>query len=96
MAQDGVTADANTYMHTAALHLMGREIDLAFKALSQCKEAGLTPNGKMYVSLINASVRRRDLEGAQQLIEDMEADGHRVSPGLRDKAAGNFRPRDRE
>ena len=92
MAQEGVGHDANTYMHQASLHIMGREDGLALKMLDNCREAGLVPNGRMYASLINLLCRARNFEKAQELVEDMEKDGHMVGRVLRAKANGEQPP----
>ena len=47
MSQDGVEADANTYMYRALLHVMSREFRQAQEVLQQCKDAGLVPPAKM-------------------------------------------------
>ena len=71
---------------------MGREDGLALKMLDNCREAGLVPNGRMYASLINLLCRARNFEKAQELVEDMEKDGHMVGRVLRAKANGEQPP----
>ena len=90
MAQDDIAPDAVTYMHLASLQLMRGELNLAFKSLEQCKEAGLKPHGRMYVTLINACCRSQSLqpERAQALLDEMVAgEGYNVSRTLQERVA---------
>lgn len=88
MAQDGIGANAMTFTHQTALHIMGREEGLALKILQTCKDGGFTPTVKMYASLINMCCRTRKYDRAQTLLQEMEADGHRVTDALRSKVRG--------
>ena len=46
------------------------------------------PHGRMYASLVNMCCRNRKYERAQELLDEMEKDGHTVSNALRAKAQG--------
>ena len=74
MSQDGVAADATTYMHQASLHVMSREDGLALKVLESCRDAGFVPHGRMYAGLINTCVRSRKFEHAQVRLLERAAD----------------------
>lgn len=65
MGQDGIAPNAATFTHQCALHIMSKEEDLAFGLLQQCKDLDIVPSGKMYASIINMLVRRRDGAGAK-------------------------------
>ena len=85
MTQDGIEADADTYMYRCLLLVMGREFRKAEEVLRECKDAGLVPPGKMYVTLFNSALRGGRLEVAREILASMEADGHRVSKALHQK-----------
>ena len=72
---------------------MSREPDAAPRMLTAAREAGVTPNARMYATLINMCVRGNNIERAQELCDDMERDGHRGSDGLRSKVAGRQQQR---
>ena len=89
LEQDGLTADSTTYGHQCSLMIMGGERDQALKLPEVVREAGLTVSAKMYASLINMCMRNGKHERAQQLLEQMDADKHFISQGLRGRVAGN-------
>jgi pentatricopeptide repeat protein len=84
MTADGVKPDSTTFMHQSSLYIMSKETSLALKVLQECKDARLTPSGKMYVSLINLLLRSRKLTEAQELLTEMESH-HKVSAALKKK-----------
>jgi len=85
MGQDGIAPNAATFTHQCALHIMSKEEDLAFGLLQQCKDLDIVPSGKMYASIINMLVRRRDGAGAKAVLDDMQKQQHFVGNGLKQK-----------
>ena len=65
MSHEEIAPDAITFMHKSALHVMAREDRAALDVLGECKNAGIVPDGRMYVSLINLHCRRRRGKDAQ-------------------------------
>ena len=64
-----------------------RERERAPALLDECKAAGLTPNAKMYITLINYSLRSGNKEEAERLLAEMEEHKHPVNYGLRARVA---------
>ena len=64
-----------------------RERERAPALLDECKAAGLTPNAKMYITLINYSLRSGNKEEAERLLAEMEENKHPVNYGLRARVA---------
>ena len=64
-----------------------RERERAQTLLDECKAAGLTPNAKMYITLINYNLRSGNQEEAERLMAEMEENKHPVNYGLRARVA---------
>ena len=88
MAQDGIEANQMTYLHQTALHIVGREEANALSMVKACKDAEITPHARMYTSLIIMCARSGKRDRAKELLDMMEADGHNVTKGLRNRAMG--------
>ena len=86
MTADGVEPNGTTFMHQTSLAIMGRDEAGALRQLDACKEAGETPPGRMYASLVNMCSRHRKYDKAQEILGMMEADGYTVTRVLREKA----------
>ena len=71
-----------------------RERERAQPLLEECKAKGLTPNAKMYITLINYNLRSGKKEEAERLLVEMAEMKHPVNEGLRARvASGQVRVR---
>jgi len=137
MVRHGIVPNAATFAHQTSLHIVSKEDGLALRVLQSCKDAGVTPSGRMYAALTTMLLRNRRRERAQdsraparahhahaqplppesrthtacticthacedarasssqELLGEMEAAGHPVANGLREKVANGAIGRDR-
>ena len=84
-----IKRDAQSYFLECALLMRAgpRERERAPALLAECKAAGLTPNAKMYITLINYKLRNGQKEEAERLMAEMEEHKHPVNYGLRARVA---------
>jgi len=84
MQLDEVSPDATTFSHHCSLLVMSRQGDVALGLLQSCRDAGITPDTRMYSTLINLLLRQRRHGQAQELLAEMKASG-RVSEAFERK-----------
>lgn len=92
MAAAGIKRDAQSYFLECALLMRSapraaQTAERAAQLLDDCKADNLVPTAKMYVTLINFSLRSGAKGEAERLLEEMGEKNHFITPAIRERVA---------
>ena len=90
MEMDGALPDASTYAHKCSMLMMSRQGRAAIDLIAECRDAGFTPEVKMYITCVNFLARGNRHDEVQALLQEMRDQGMTISPGWLAKVEGGM------